>query len=158
MRTFTIIIVVLSIATVTPALPFCFEEAGQFYGVSPYVLWAIAKQESNFCPNAINYNKNGTYDYGVMQINSIWYDKLGHERWMMLSAPCYNVMIGAWILSKCIQKHGYTWEAIGCYNASSKVKRNKYAWKIYNTLKKNKKTSSIPTDKVSIVFASESFR
>ncbi|MGD0232133.1 MAG: lytic transglycosylase domain-containing protein, partial [Syntrophorhabdales bacterium] len=77
---------------------FCFEEAGAKYGVSPQLLWAIAKAESNFNPAALNYNKNHSFDYGLMQINSSWYRELGHERWMRLDDACYNVQVGAWIL------------------------------------------------------------
>lgn len=115
---------------------FCFEEAGTEYNISPQLLWAIAKNESNFNPEAINRNKNGSFDYGVMQINSCWYKKLGHERWQRLCDPCYNVRIGAWILSQCIKKHGYTWEAVGCYNSTDKEKGSIYANKIYRNVLK----------------------
>jgi len=104
------------------------------YGVSPQLLWAIAKVESDFIPHAINRNPNGTYDYGVMQINSVWAEKLGIDIWRSLGEPCTNVRVGAWILAQCIQKHGYTWEAVGCYNASDKKKRQKYARKVYAVL------------------------
>ncbi|MDI6890539.1 MAG: lytic transglycosylase domain-containing protein, partial [Thermodesulfovibrionales bacterium] len=53
----------------------------------------------------------------------------------LLSDPCYNVMTGARILRLCIDKHGYTWEAVGCYNAVSRQKRIGYSWKVYKELK-----------------------
>lgn len=56
---------------------FCFQEAGQRYAVSPWLLWAIAKAESNLDPSSINRNRNGTVDVGLMQINSIWAGQLG---------------------------------------------------------------------------------
>ena len=115
---------------------FCFEEAGAEYGVSPRLLWAIAKAESDFNPAAMSANTNGTFDYGVMQINSGWYPALGRKRWMHLGDACYNVRTGAWILSQCVARHGYTWEAVGCYNASSPGKRARYARKIYRELQK----------------------
>jgi len=49
------------------AAAFCFEEAGETYGISPLLLWGIAKTESSLDPQAINRNTNGSYDYGVMQ-------------------------------------------------------------------------------------------
>ncbi|MGB9856511.1 MAG: lytic transglycosylase domain-containing protein, partial [Caldisericum exile] len=55
--------------------------------------------------------------------------------------PCMNVYIGAKILANYIQKYGYTWEAIGCYNASSKSKRNKYISKISRALPFNNTTT-----------------
>jgi soluble lytic murein transglycosylase-like protein len=113
---------------------FCFEEAGEKYGVSPQLLWAIAKTESCFNPRAINYNQNGSFDYGIMQVNSSWYSELGRERWMHLGDACYNVQVGAWILSRCVQRYGYTWVAVGCYNAFSKDKRAVYANRVYRNL------------------------
>ena len=113
---------------------FCFEEAGMMYNISPSLLWAIGKGESNFNPNAINWNRNGSFDFGVMQINSSWRKVIGQEAWLSLRDPCYNVKIGAWILSHCIKTYGYTWEAVGCYNAKSKTKRSMYSRKIYSIL------------------------
>jgi soluble lytic murein transglycosylase-like protein len=117
---------------------YCFEYAGQMYGIHPNLLWSIAKVESGFNPSAINFNSNGSYDYGLMQINSSWYKVLGKELWNSLSDPCTNVCVGAWILSQCIQKHGYTWEAVGCYNSSNKNKKVKYANKVYAALVKGR--------------------
>jgi len=52
------------------AFCFCFDEAACRYNISADILYAIAKVESNFNPGAVNWNKNGSYDYGIMQINS----------------------------------------------------------------------------------------
>ncbi len=112
----------------------CFANAGFYYGVAPDVLWAIAKVESEFNPRAINRNTNGSFDYGIMQINTWWYPKLGKELWNSLGDPCTNIHVGAWVLAQCVQQHGNTWEAVGCYNAKSKDKRNAYAWKVYRAL------------------------
>ncbi|OPY60382.1 MAG: Transglycosylase SLT domain protein [Syntrophorhabdaceae bacterium PtaU1.Bin034] len=57
-------------------LRLCFDEAGERYRISPQLLWAIAKTESNFSATAVNHNNNGSFDYGVMQINSSWYREL----------------------------------------------------------------------------------
>ncbi len=118
------------------AQDYCFEEAGRLYNISPEILWAISKQESAFDPYAINFNSNGTYDYGHMQINSSWADKIGLHVWASLGDPCQSTKVGAWILSQCISEHGYTWKAIGCYHANSKGQRIQYAWKIHNAVKK----------------------
>jgi len=113
---------------------FCFDEAGSFYNVSPRILRAIARVESGFKPDAFNRNSNGTYDYGLMQINSSWARVLGEKLWSSLGDPCTNVKVGAWILSDCIRRYGYTWEAVGSYNAETKHKRVKYAKKVYQAL------------------------
>lgn len=123
-----------------PVHAFCFEEAGAIYRVSPQLLWAIAKVESNFNPDALNRNKNGSHDVGLMQINSWWVERglLSPTLWRQLADPCTNVKVGAWILAQCFQRHGLSWEAVGCYNATSPDKRAKYAWKVFLSLPNGK--------------------
>ncbi len=112
----------------------CFDEAGAQYGINPIILRAIAKVESNFNPRAINWNKNGSYDFGVMQINSSWGYALGKEWWLTLGDPCINIRAGAMILSSCIKKYGYTWGAVGCYNSQTPDKRDRYAIAVFKQL------------------------
>ena len=85
------------------------------YGINPLLLKAIARIESNFNPTAVHWNVNGSYDYGIMQINSSWKPFLD-DRWQYLSDPGYNILIGAWVLRQCMQKYGYSWDAVACYN------------------------------------------
>lgn len=118
------------------ASAFCFEEAAQLYGLNPNLLKSIAKVESNLNANAIGRNKNGSFDIGVMQINSGWIKALQLNPDELIKNPCYNVMTGARILKKCTDRHGYTWEAVGCYNAVSPDYRVKYSWRIFDALKK----------------------
>ncbi len=115
---------------------YCFEEAGREYGISPEILYAIASVESGFNARAFNRNANGSFDVGVMQINSGWYRTLGHEAWMGLGDPCQNIRTGAWILRRCMDRHGYTWDAVGCYNAAGRDKRRAYSRKVYAALEK----------------------
>jgi soluble lytic murein transglycosylase-like protein len=114
------------------AYAFCYEEAGAIYGIAPRLLWTISKGESNFNPAAVNYNTNGTYDFGLMQINSSWAPtlrKMGIP-WNMLADPCTNVKVGAWVLAQCVSDYGYTWAAVGCYNSRTPSKRDRYAARI----------------------------
>jgi len=113
---------------------FCFQQAGQRYGVSPTLLRVIAKAESNFNPSATNHNRNDTVDVGLMQINSIWADQLG-STWNDIFDPCTNVMVGAWILSQCIHNYGSNWQAVGCYHSRTPTKRDAYAAKIVHIYK-----------------------
>ena len=96
------------------AFCYCFDEAACRYNIAPEILYAIAKVESNFDPGSIN------------------------DAWSRLGDPCYNVNVGAWILAGCMKKYGYTWEAVGCYNAGSKNRRNEYAYKIWRAIAKMK--------------------
>jgi len=101
------------------------------------MLYAVAKVESNFNPNAINVNKNGSTDIGIMQINTIHLPvlktKFGVTR-NDLFDPNTNIHIGAWVLSNCLNKHGLNYKAINCYNG--RIVRNNYYQKVANVLEK----------------------
>ena len=134
------IIMLILITTSAQAEQLCFDEAGSEYSINPQILKAIAKVESNFNPRAVNWNKNGTYDFGIMQINSSWYYTLGKDWWLTLGDPCSNIKGGARILSGCMKKYGYSWEAIGCYNSQTPSKRDKYAMSVFKQLQSIQQT------------------
>ncbi|AKU22892.1 lytic transglycosylase domain-containing protein [Massilia sp. MB5] len=116
----------------------CWEEAASWYRINPYLLYAIAKTESGLNPAAINRNKNGSYDIGLMQINSSWLPTLrkhGLEEKDLYDA-CISIQVGAWILSQNMQRMGVTWEAVGAYNARNPALRTKYAMKVHRNLPK----------------------
>ena len=110
----------------------CFFEAGKRYKVDPYLLAAIAKVESNLNPKSINRNKNGSVDYGIMQINSYWinYYKIPTE-WLF--EPCYNIHFGAMVLRRCMDAHkGDLRLAIDCYNRGARATgESEYVLKVY---------------------------
>lgn len=109
---------------------FCFQEAGEAYGVSPLLLEAIMIVESQGDPGVVNYNMDGSYDFGLMQINSSWAKPWGLKVWSTLGDPCLNVYAGAYVLAGCIKQCGKTWEAVGCYNARTKQKKIDYVRKV----------------------------
>lgn len=99
----------------------CFFDAGKRYGVDPILLISIAKVESNFNPKAININRNGTKDYGIMQINSFWLEKYRiPKEWIF--EPCYNIHFGAMVLKRCMENSPNLSFAVDCYNKGSKAK------------------------------------
>ena len=111
----------------------CWEAAAVRYGVSSELLYAIARTESALDPQAVGRNRNGTRDIGLMQINSTWLPTLAAhgigER--ELFDPCTSIHVGAWILAGNVQRLGYTWEAVGAYNATSPTLRRAYAERVY---------------------------
>jgi soluble lytic murein transglycosylase-like protein len=114
----------------------CWDDVGRKYGISPQLLYAMAKTESNVNPAAFNRNRNGTYDVGLMQINSSWFPtlrKYGISE-KQLYEPCINMEVGAWILAQNMQKHGNSWNAVGAYNAANPVRRLEYARRVYRNL------------------------
>jgi soluble lytic murein transglycosylase-like protein len=125
----------------------CWDEAAQRYQVNARLLYAIAKCESGLRPMVVNrahIARTGTYDIGLMQINSSNLPELSRygisEK--QLYDACTNIEVGARILADKIQRHGLSWEAVGAYNAAcTELKgrdcaaaRSKYAWCVYRNL------------------------
>lgn len=111
-----------------------YEEAGRHFGIDPRLLWAIAKIESDHNPYAINVNKNGTEDIGIMQINTVhlpFLEKKGISKKDLFN-PRINIFVGAWVLQECFKKHGFTKNAVTCYNG--RIENNPYADKVLSAL------------------------
>ena len=114
----------------------CWDQAAARYQVNEMLLYAIARTESGLNPLAVGRNRNGSHDIGVMQINSAWLPRLatyGVSEQDLLE-PCTNIHIGAWILALNFQKLGYTWEAVGAYNAKSPALRRAYVERVRRNL------------------------
>lgn len=112
-----------------------FIEASERYKVDAWLLYAIAKHESGLNPYAVNRNRNGSVDVGVMQINSIHFqtlEKLGISKESLWN-PETNIQVGAWVLAQCIKKNGYTTNALNCYNGD---KTGRYSAKVMAIFKK----------------------
>ncbi|MDL4915783.1 MAG: lytic transglycosylase domain-containing protein [Enterobacterales bacterium endosymbiont of Blomia tropicalis] len=135
----TLLLTLCFLLPVSPSLATCWYQAGARYGIEPELLQAIAIVESGLDPNAINKNNDGTVDYGLMQINSRHLGVLKKyqiSQQDLIQDPCQSVMAGAWILAGNIQRMGYTWEAVGAYNAGAaktpqrQALRQKYIQKV----------------------------
>lgn len=101
----------------------------------------MIKTESDFQPRAINVNTNGSFDIGIMQINSSYKQWLKTQNISLedLYDPKINIAIEAKILSNCIKKFGFTYQGLNCYNSGfNKVDINKYNVRVINNIKNNR--------------------
>lgn len=115
-----LLIIVPSICSATDStlIDSCFQKASATYRIDKSILIAIAKVESNLNPRAINQNINGSYDYGIMQINDQWLPKLasyGIGRHNIYE-PCVNIHVGAYILATNFASNGINWQSVAMYN------------------------------------------
>ncbi len=147
MKTLLSLLALLAGLAALPAQAFCFKEAGLRYQIDPRLLKSIARQESGMNPKAVGVNKNKdgkviSRDYGVMQVNDTHVPrlvKMGVLRTKedLITNPCLNVQIGAWILATHLQKCGVNWSCLGSYNAGfasterQEERRMRYAREIY---------------------------
>ncbi|EGK7562524.1 lytic transglycosylase domain-containing protein [Campylobacter coli] len=120
-----------------------FVQAGEKFGINPQLLWVIAYKESRLTPDIISKpNKNGTYDIGIMQINSIHLPRLKKQYSISesdLLSPKINIFVGAEILKMCLDKHGLNEKGITCYNG--RITNNPYGEEVIELLKKARMTN-----------------
>jgi len=104
----------------------CFVKAGEYYNIPPLVLWGVAYVESGFNYKAVNRNKDGSHDIGIMQINSRWLPVLKKYGIHVkdLYDPCINIFVGAWILKRCYVYHNKWEDTLACYNTGRGAFRN----------------------------------
>ena len=82
-------------------LSLIFTVAGA-YDLPPYFMAAIAEVESNWDCSAVNRNKDGSKDYGLMQINNGWWDDPAWED------PRTNIEAAAMLITN-LRSYGLTW-------------------------------------------------
>lgn len=127
----------------------CWSEASRLSDTPVALLYAVANVESSLNPRAINLShlrRTGSYDIGLMQINSTHLPALARQGILEadLYSPCTNLLIGAQLLADLFKRYGRTWNAIGAYNASCTQlrgpactqARTRYAWKVYRQLQR----------------------
>lgn len=114
----------------------CINHAAIAYHVPAKVIISVIKQEAGHNGQAVK-NHNGSYDYGVMQINSIWLAKLaryGYSKDDLQFNPCKNVEAGTWILAHGIAEGKTIWQGIGNYNSHTEKFNQQYSHRIYQHL------------------------
>lgn len=111
----------------------CINHAAETFHVPASIIVSVMKIENGWNGAAIK-NKNGTYDLGVMQVNSSWLTKLNKYRITrqdLQSDPCINVHVATWILAKGLAK-GEGWEGVGNYHSATPIHNERYRRKVKN--------------------------
>ncbi|WP_139452234.1 lytic transglycosylase domain-containing protein [Campylobacter armoricus] len=101
-----------------------FKAAAKKYNIPIVLLKAITLTENTtFKHNIIGKNKNQTKDYGLMQINTIHLKRYNINEKDIIK-PSVNIEIAARLLHEIIQKHGFSWNAIGRYHSANDKYKN----------------------------------
>ncbi len=105
----------------------CFLQAASLQSVPPTLLVAIWRVEQGL-PGTVSHNGNGTWDLGVMQVNSVHLPRLAAlygrpqsevER-RLRDDGCFNVHIAAFELARRIEaRGGDLWAGVGDYHSST---------------------------------------
>lgn len=111
-------------------IPVCITHAADTYSLPVKALLAVWLTEGgNIGTKSVN--KNGTIDYGPMQINTVWAKKLNKEFGIneesLANDFCTSFKAAAYILRFHINNaNGDFWEGIGNYH--SKTPKHKYPY------------------------------
>ncbi len=110
----------------------CINQAAEAYQVPAPLIMAIILTE-NGIDGTESKNDNGTYDLGIMQINTSWAPRFEHSGYTLndvTNNPCENVYVGTWILSRCLSKNPDLFSAIGDYHSHTPYYNLEYAKKV----------------------------
>ena len=101
-------------------------------------LFAILATEGGKTGEALS-NKNGTWDLGGFQINTVHLKELaamGISPDAVLRDGRVNAYAAAWLLRKEYQRTGSFWQAIGAYHSRTPHRRDAYIRRVKNNLER----------------------
>ena len=110
----------------------CINQAAIEFHVPAVIIASVLTVENGKVGMATR-NKNKTYDYGPMQINTVWLDKLsrhGYSKNEIQNNACTNVWVGTWILSKKLAQSKDFWHGVGGYNSFHLPQNYNYQQKV----------------------------
>lgn len=116
----------------------CINHASTTYHVPVSLILSVMRQE-NGCNGQAVKNKNGSYDLGVMQVNTSWLPTLSHYRYSredLQFNPCKNVMVATWILATNIAKGDTLWSGTADYHSHTPKYNTAYLKSIYKNYQK----------------------
>lgn len=131
----------VSIAVPDRIPPRCVEGSARAYSLSPLVLLAILKVESNGRTGVIGKNANGSQDIGPSQFNTNSWAKILIEKYKipreaLLNDMCQSVRALAFaVRTEVDQAGGDLWEGIGNYHSRTPVHHVRYIQLVHGAYK-----------------------
>lgn len=107
----------------------CINEAAIEYHIPAKLIISILEVERGKLGKIVK-NKNGTYDIGPAQINSLWLptlQKFGITQNDIQFNACTNVKVGAWLLSKEIANSNELLKGIGNFHSHTEKLNQEYS-------------------------------
>lgn len=108
----------------------CIVVAAKHFNINPLIIKAIARVEGGGI-GTLSKNSNGTYDMGVMQINTIHLPAIKRAypsiTWKDITyKPCVNIGVGTWILRKRLDETDDFWRGVANYHSKTPKYRDRY--------------------------------
>ena len=119
----------------------CVLDAARVSGMPVAALFAILATEDGRMGEALS-NKNGTWDLGGFQINTVHLKELaamGISPDAVLRDGRVNAYAAAWLLRKEYQRTGSLWQAIGVYHSRTPHRRDAYIRRVKSNLERLKR-------------------
>lgn len=116
----------------------CVVDAARASGMPVAALFAILATEGGKTGEALS-NKNGTWDLGGFQVNSVHLNELaamGIAPETVLRDGRINAYAAAWLLRKEYRRTGDLWQAIGAYHSRTPQRRNAYIRRVQANLER----------------------
>lgn len=122
----------------------CLMIAASSYQVPPAVLFGIHEVEGGRVGQAVGPNKNGTYDLGPMQINTLWVPVLA-KHWkvserqamhLLKNDACTNANVAAWILKNNLDETKSLPKAIAYYHSRTPSIGYRYKKKVVEAMRR----------------------
>ncbi|EKN6178775.1 lytic transglycosylase domain-containing protein [Yersinia enterocolitica] len=122
----------------------CIHQSAKRYQLPEELIIAVIRTEGGK-NGVINYNKNGSVDLGIMQINDIHLARLkkyGIRYNDVLNNTCTNIEVGTWILRQQFgAKVDYRipdtwWKAVGNYHSKTAKFNSAYQKRVWSNMNK----------------------
>ncbi len=119
----------------------CVLDAARVSGMPVAALFAILATEGGKMGEALS-NKNGTWDLGPFQVNTVHLRELaamGISPDAVLCDGRVNAHAAAWLLRKEYRRTGNLWRAIGAYHSRTPHRRDAYIRRVKSNLERLQK-------------------